>query len=170
MSVVQEITDQVLASLNTFDFSPAFPGGYTGSKSVLLVHAWPFDLIDNMLAETGGQMTRPIISVISVDARNYHRSLGNVSTVNAPANRTRFATRVEGNFLVSCWADQFMGGGDTVEKLGGLVAGWAFLNQSSLPSYRQLRASASHESFEDRPQVWRYDSTLTGYAMLTYDV
>ena len=167
--VVDEIRAQVMNSLLAYDFSSAFRSGYGGAKAVTLVRGWPYDLIDAMLAETDGQMTRPIVSVADVDVADTYRSLGNVSDVGAPVGKTRRATRVEASFLVGCWADQLLGGADTVELLGGLVIGWAFLNQASLTAYRQLRASASHGSFQDRAQLWRYDVTLTGHALLTYD-
>lgn len=167
--VVDEIRAEVMQSLYAYDFSSAFPAGYAGAKAVTIVRGWPYDLIDNMLAETDGQMTRPVVSVNDLDLTNTYRSLGNVSNVGAPVGMTRRATRVEAMFLVGCWADRLLGGADTAELLGGLVIGWAFLNQGSLTAYRQLRASASHGAYQDRPQLWRYDVSLTGNALLTYD-
>jgi len=169
MAIVDEIRTQVMDSLYAFDFSSAFPAGYAGAKAVTIVRGWPYDLIDNMLGETDGQMTRPIVSVVDVDVTDTYRSLGNVSDVGAPVGMTRRATRVDATFLVGCWADQLLGGADTAELLGGLVIGWAFLHQVSLTAYRQLRASASHGVLQDRPQLWRYDVSLTGHALLTYD-
>jgi hypothetical protein len=167
--VIDEIRAEIMNSLYAYDFSTAFPVGYTGAKAVTIVRGWPYDLIDNMLAETDGQMTMPIVSVLDSEVIDTHRSLGNVSTVGAPVGMTRRATRVEANYLIGCWADRRLGGADTAEKLGGLVIGWAFLNQASLTAYRQLRTSVSHTAFHDRPQLWRYDVTLTGHALLTYD-
>lgn len=167
--VVDEIRQSVMNSLYAFDFSSAFTSGYGGTKAVTITRGWPYDLIDNMLSETDGQMTRPVISVSDVDVTDTYRSLGNVSNVGAPVGMTRRATRVEAVFLVGCWADQRLGGADMAEALGGLVMGWAFLNQVALTAYRQLRASASHGALEDRPQLWRYDVSLTGNALLTYD-
>lgn len=167
--VIDEIRTSVMNSLYAYDFSTAFPVGYAGTKAVTLVRGWPYDLIDNMLAETDGQMTRPIVSVNDVDVLDTYRSLGNVSNVGTPVGKTRRATRVEASFLIGCWADRLLGGADTVELLGGLVIGWAFLNHVSLAAYRQLRASTSHGAFQDRPQLWRYDVSLMGHALLTYD-
>lgn len=169
MAIVDELRTQVMNSLYATDFSSAFPVSYAGAKAVTLVRGWPYDLIDAMLAETDGQMTRPILSVNEVDVPTSYRSLGNVSNVGAPVGMTRRATRVDASYLIGCWADQILGGADTVEKLGGLVIGWAFLNQGSLAAYRQLKASASHGAYQDRPQLWRYDVSLTGHALLTYD-
>jgi hypothetical protein len=167
--VVDEIRSQIMQSLYTYDFSSAFPGGYTGTKAVTIVHGWPYELLDNMLSEADGQMTMPIVSVLDADVIDTYRSLGNVSTIGAPVGMTRRATRVEANYLIGCWADRRLGGADTAEKLGGLVVGWAFLNQVSLAAYRQLRTSTSHAAFKDRQQLWRYDVILTGHALLTYD-
>jgi len=167
--VTDEIRNQVMGSLLAYSFSAAFPSGYTGAKAVTIMHGWPSDLIDNMLAETDGQMTRPVVSVNEVDVADTHRSLGNIATAGAPVGMVRRATRIEATYLVGCWADQRLGGADMAEAIGGLVIGWAFVSSESLAAYRHLRASASRPAYHVREQLWCYDVTLTGTALLSYD-
>lgn len=167
MAAVDEISSEIITSLNAFDFSPAFPQAYTGTKAVMIVKGWPYDLVDNMLSETNGQMTRPIISVTSVGTPTSFRSLGNLFGSVAAGVAPTYAMRVEASFLISAWADQSLGGTDTVEKLGGLLEGWALLNQNSLTAYRHLRISTASEVYADAPQLWRYDATVHGDAILS---
>lgn len=167
--IVDEIRLQVMNGLLAYDFSSAFPSGYLGAKAVTILHGNPFDLIDAMLAETDGQMTRPVLSVTETDVLDVHRSLGEVTNVGVPAGMVRRATRIDATFLIGCHADQRLGGADMVESLAGLVIGWAFLNTNSLAAYRQLRTSTSRGAFRDRPQLWHYDVILTGSALLSYD-
>lgn len=167
--VTDEIRTEVMNSLLAYDFTGVFPGGYSGTKSVTIVRGSGFDLLDNLLSESDGQMTMPVISVDDPVVIDSHRSLGSVSTVGAPAGKTRRATRVEATCLIGCWADQRLGGPDLAEALGGQVIGWAFLNQLTLTAFRQLRTATSHGAYEGRPQLWRFDVDLTGYALLTYD-
>lgn len=167
--VADEIRAQVMQSLLAFDFSSAFPLAYAGVKAVTIMHGWPSDLIDNILAESDGQMPRPVISVNEVDVADVHRSLGNISTVGQPVGMVRRATRIEATYLVGCWADRRLGGADLAEAIGGLVIGWAFVSSESLAAYRHLRASASRPAIHVREQLWCYDVTLQGVALLSYD-
>ena len=174
MAAIDEAHAQLVAALKAWDFSPAFPGGYTGTKAVLLVPTYPYELIDNLLSETNGQMTQPVISVVNQHGRSpeTHRTFGEIlaGDPTVPIGKTRYARRVRIVFQITSWADQIMGGHETAEKLGGQVQGCLFVNKSSLAAYKQLCVIHTQVNYDDHPQIWSMDVWVEGYSLITFDV
>lgn len=161
MAAPDEARAQLTSAINAWDFSVCFPGGYTGIKAVMVVPEFPYDVIDNMLQENHGQMTQPIISVGLEDDMDTFRTLG------GKFSQTQIATRVGLAFIIMAWADQFMGGYDTAEKLIGQVQGCLFYNRISLAAYRHLRTHSVKTSLDERTQMWVGELVCEGDALLT---
>jgi hypothetical protein len=169
MAFFNESRDQIVAMLNGMNFQSAFPAVYAGTKAVTITEAWPVDLIQNMIAETGQGMTMPIVSVMLADANDTFRSMGGVfGSGPTSAYNATYATRVEAAYLLAVWADQTMGGADMVEKVAGLIQAWAFVNREALSAFRHLRCRASHPAYQMAAQLWRFDITLEGDALVSY--
>lgn len=169
MAAEDEAVSQLAAAFKAWDFYPAFGPGYSGAKAVLITDQYPFDVIDNMLQESGtGYMTRPIISIRAAPSRLESRTLGETFGPGA-GSTTRFGRRLWITFLVTAWADQTMGGNSTVESLAGQVQGCCFYNAFRLQAVKGLWAETSGNAFEERPQMWRYDLAVRSYAVVSYD-
>ena len=178
MGVYDEARTQLLTAMYAWDFTPAFPAGYTpplGGDGVLIVPGWPFDLVDNMLRETPtGLMTMPIISVSTNYLFQWQRALGDGFNVTpsfplTSGTTTRKGVRMELTFLISVWVDAQLGGGEIAEQLAGQVVGCCFYNRMRLAAFRNLRAQHSRLTYVDRPQLWRFDIWLDGDAVVSYD-
>lgn len=170
MALFDEARIQLRDAFSQWDFSSCFPtdATYTNPKGVVIVRGWPYDILDNILAETNGQMTQPIISIEIGHSMDTFRSLGGVMGGAAPGF-TRIGTRVNLSYIVGCWADEQLGGSDMTEALAGQVQGCCFYNRSRLAAFRNLKTTTSREAFEDRPQLWRVDITVEGDAVVSYD-
>lgn len=164
MGFADEVRLQCATSLGAWDWTPAFPVAYTGPKQVTIVPEYNYEVIDNLLGETKGQMTQPIISIGIADSMDTFRSLGGWFT------QTIKATRVGVAVCFIAWADQAMGGYETVEKLAGQLQAWAFVNRTSLTSFTNLRMSASKPSYDDNAQIWCYEVTIEGMTLVNYNV
>lgn len=171
MAVFDECRIQLRDALAAWDYTSAFPDDptYTLPKGPTFVRGWPYDILDQILQETNGEMTQPIISMELSHSVDNFRSLGGYMS-GAGAGITRIATRTTVGFIVSSWADQRLGGPDMVEHLAGLIQQCAFYNRSRLPAYRNLRTTTSREAYEDRPQMWRIDVNVEGDAIVSYDL
>lgn len=171
MGAYDQARSELITVLGGWDFSPVFPGGYTGTKGVLIVDNWPMDLIRNMQTETnGGQLTKPIVSVVPLVAPEVDRTFGN----NRPEAPTqgyshRVGRVVAPSFLVTCWADLQTGGGQMVEALAGQVEACCLYNCNLLNNYRRLEASGGHLAFNDAAQLWYYPVTVHGRLVSAVD-
>lgn len=172
MGAVDETFTQLAGALKTWDFTPAFPSAFItagGKKSVQIVSGWPMDIIDNMQTESNnGSMTQAILSLF-IHGDDEIRALGDHFGPGA-GQLQRFGTRWSFVAVTTCWADQQMGGADTVTKLAGQVYGCYFFNRTRLTVVKLTRvASTSREAYQEREQLWRYDLTAEGYAVVSYD-
>jgi hypothetical protein len=162
-----EAEDQLIAALNAWDYRTVFSGG------VEVMSDWPYDRLSDINGEIqDGAMVKPIISVVAAHSMDTFRGIGGqMSTSGAlPApGATRHATRVGMAFVVGCWADQRLGGYDTVKRLAGQAQGCIFYNQNRLAAYRHLRMKTSDPAFEDRPALWTFHLTVEGDAVVSYD-
>ena len=171
-------------ALAAWDFSGLFPVGWppladgSDARGPLIVPAHPYDIIDNMLqetkdnTETGACMTQPVISIALGHSTDTFRSLGDVDTdpANPPATgQWRISTRMGLVFLVSCWADERLGGYEMVEQMGGLVEACAFYNRTRLASFRHLRCHNQEPAYIDRSEIWTMDLYVEGDARVSYD-
>lgn len=172
MGAFDEARSQLTGALADWDYSPAFPVSYTGSKGVLITIESPFDIIDNMQSETNGQMTQPVIAVALADGISAFRSFGGHSAGihpwGPPSGQTEFAIRKGLLFTIEVWADQILGGPETVEKIGGEVDGCVFVNQTKLAAYRHLRCASAKPSYDDAVQAWSMILHVEGDAVVTY--
>ena len=159
MGAPDEGETQLLGAFYLWDFSPAFPSGYGGTKAPILVSDSPFDLIDNILTENNGTMTQPVISVMPAVNTDKVRTFADHPF---GAGTGTVAMGVDLSFIVSCWADEQMGGGPTVKKLMGQVQGCVLANRNSLTAFRHLLCRGGSELYEERPQMWRADLFVTG--------
>lgn len=172
MGVYDEAREQLIGALYAWDFSGAFGDNptYAGPKNVEIVSGWPYSTIDAMMQEDPnlGFMTKPIISIVGAGAPDRPRNLGNALGAGV-GNTRRFGTLVLPKFMLSCWADEQVGASQVVERLAGEIQGCIFYNQNRLAAYRHLVCQASHEAFQDRPELWRMDLTVDGDAVMSYD-
>lgn len=172
MAAFDEARSQLVTAIASWDFSPAFPAGYTGAKAVLITIASPFDTIDNMLSEaSNGQMTQPVIAIALADGISAPRALGNHSVGIAgspPAGQSEFSIRKGLLFTIEVWADQMLGGAETVEKIAGQVDGCVFYNTTRLAAYRHLRCASAKPSYDDAIQAWCCTLHVEGDAVLSY--
>jgi hypothetical protein len=183
VSAYVEARTQLRDALSEWDFTGIFPSGWpklpdgTDARGPLIVPAHPYDIIDNMLEEskkglTGPTMTQPIISIVLGHSTDTFRSLGDVhaTAVNPPATgKWRRSTRMGLVFLVSCWADERLGGYETVELLGGEIQSCVFFNRSRLAAFRHLRCHNQEPAYIDRSEIWTMDLYVEGDALVSYD-
>jgi hypothetical protein len=165
---IEEARAELIGALYNWDFSPAYPTGYAGTKAPVLVNASPEDIIQNFITYTKDQQTKAIISVELVDIMDTHRALGDHLGPGA-GNLQRYGTRVDLTFNVECWADQQSGGSDLVQKLASQVEGCAFYNKVRLTAYRHLITRSGREAYEDRVQLWRCGVLVYGDGVASYD-
>lgn len=169
MGLYEDTELQIMTALANWDFTPAWPPTFGGDKSVAITPGYPSDTLDNILkTQFSQQYKRAVISVRLQDSFDSFRTLGGVLGPGAQT-MTRYATRVELVYTVSAWADQQMGGPDTVRGLGSQIQGCMFYNRSRLTAIRQLETRLSGETYQDRPQMWRFDITVRGYTLVSYD-
>lgn len=168
MPFYDEARDQLLAWLNSLDFSTVFPSTYSGTKGAVVMNGWPFDLIDNMLQETNGTMTVPIVSLVLANASDDFRSLGGLLGAGSVPGTALYGTRVTGTYLLSAWADSNMGGSYVVEGIGGIIMGQAFVARERLTKLRHLHVTSSHEPYLERPQVWCLELMLECDTIVSY--
>jgi len=113
-------------------------------------------------------MTVPVISVMLANAQDTFRSMGGYFGSGPMTGTMTYGTRVEGAYLVSAWADQQMGGAQTVENLAGLIQATAFINRTGLSAFQNLRTAASRPAYQMTDQLWRFDVTIEGMALVSY--
>ncbi len=160
MGAPDEAEAQLLTAFYNWQWSSVFPAGYTGIKAPMLVSDSPFDIIDNILGEDGsGEMQQPIIAVMPAVNTDRIRTFGDQPFGNGTGT---VAMGVDLGFIVSCWADERMGGGATVKKMIGQVQGCVLANRNSLTAFRHLLCRGGSELYEERPQMWRADLTVSG--------
>lgn len=172
------LLDEPLANIKKnllldWDFSGAFPTtGYTFDKGVLVVDGWPWQLIRQMEAKTNQQMTKPIISIVSMEPSETTRSFSDIDKTGVGAGplQWRLGRRASPSFLISIWVDQQLGGMDMARKLGSEVHAAVFYNRNRLSTIRHLRMIHSHESKEDSAQLFRFDLVIEGDVYFTLDV
>ena len=150
---------QLIGAFQAWNWSALWPSGYTGIKAPMIVDDWPFDLIDTMQNENDGVMTQPIISVVTAIDDDRVRSFGDHPFGGGTGT---VAMGVDLSFVVSCFADERMGAGPMVKKLMGQVQGCVLANRNSLTAYRRLLCKGGHSVYEERPQMWRADLTVSG--------
>ena len=174
MGAFDEARLQIVTALGAWDFSPAFPAGYAGTKGVLITIDSPYDTIDNMLSEGSnptGQMTMPVIAIALADGISAPRTLGNHSVGIAgspPVGQSEFSVRKGLLFTIEVWADQILGGAETVEKIAGQVDGCIFYNTTRLAAYRHLRTASAKPSYDDALQAWCCTLHVEGDAVVSY--
>jgi hypothetical protein len=159
MAAPDEAEAQLIGALQLWDFSSIFPVGYTGTKAPMLVTDWPFDLIDNMQSENDGVMTQPIVSIITAMNDDKVRTFADHTFGSGTGT---VAMGVDLSFILSCFADERMGAGPLVKKLMGQVQGCVLANRNSFTAFRHLLCSGGHSVYEERPQMWRADLTVSG--------
>lgn len=159
MAAVDEAMTQLIGAFSAWDWSPAFPVGYAGTKAPVVVPDWPYDLLDNILAESDGQMPNPVIAVVAAVNQDRVRTFGDAPFGSMSGTK---AMGVNLAFAVSAWADERMGAGTTVKKLMGQVQGCVLANRIALTAFRHLKCGGGTQAFEERPQMWRADLHVTG--------
>ncbi len=162
MGAPDEAESQLIGAFYLWDFSGAFPAGYVGTRAPLLVSDSPLDLIDHLLSENDGSMTQPVISVMGAVDDDKPRTFGDHPFGGGTGT---VAMGVDLSFVVSCWADERMGGGPTAKRLLGQVQGCVLANRNSLTAFRRLLCSGGRQAYEERPQMWRADLNVAGYGV-----
>jgi hypothetical protein len=159
-------------ALELWDYSSVFPPAYTGTKGCLVMDGWPYQLIEQMEATSNqGQLTIPIISISSLNSSEEPRTLGEVYAMggSGPLGR-KIGRRQRTSFLISAWADQQLGGMDMVRKLAAQVHGCIMYYSQRLTKVRHLVMFHSREHFDDNAQLYRFDVSVEGEALVTIDV
>lgn len=170
----EPLTEIKKACILDWDFSDAFPldPEYTFKKGVVVVNGWPWQLMRQLEAKQWQQMTQPVISIITIDTPEEGYQLGDVyqAGVGQGQLQYRLGRRAAPSFLISCWADQQLGGMDMARKLGGQVYQAMLFNRNRLSTIRHLRLVHSHEILEDTAQLYRFDLVIDGDVHITLDV
>ncbi len=168
MGMFDEAEDQLLTALTAWDWTSVFAGG------VETMSDWPYDrLLDLNGQLADGKMTQPIISIVAAHSTDTFRAIGGHMTTSGaqPApGMVRFSARVGMAFMVCTWADERLGGYETVKKLAGQAQGCIFYNRNRLAAYRHLRMKTSDPAYQDRPGLWTYHLTVEGDAVVSYDI
>lgn len=168
------LTEIKQSILEEWDYSSIFPidPSYTFPKGPVIVDGWPWQLLRQIETKTNGQATQPIISITMLEPSDSPRSFSDViaTGVGAGPLQWRLGRRAAPSFLISCWADQQLGGMDFSRKLGGQVYQAMFYNKNRLTTIRHLKLVHSREGFEDAAQLYRHDSIYTGDVFITLDV
>lgn len=168
---LKEIKETILEG---WDYSSIFPidVSYTFQKGPVVVNGWPWQLLRQLETKVNGQASQPIVSIVMLEPNDSTRSFSDVlaTGVGTQPLQWRLGRRAAPSFLISCWADQQLGGMDFSRKLGGQVyqAMWYYKNR--LTTIRHLKLSHSREGFEDAAQLYRHDSIYTGDVFITLDV
>lgn len=166
-------------AIEQFDYSPAFPTtnidgtAYLNPRGPIFVDGWPWQLERQMEVVTNqGQMTQPIISIFGLHFADEDRTLGDIyqAGVGSGPLQLRLGRRANPSVLISCWANQQLGGMNMCRKLGGYVFSAVFYYRNSLTTIRGLRVTSSHESFSDASLLYRVDLTVTGRSLIVMDV
>ena len=166
-----EAYSQAATSLAAFSFANAFPTGYGGSPTVDIVPGWPPDQWKNLEVLNKGRLSVPIISLVCTPYVEEARTMSDLwMRPGAGAGVISLAERVTVRFLVTCWADQLMGGELTAKRLGGLVQAWALITKNTLGSYRRLRTQGGHCEYDDASMLWYYLLSLEGQLLLSADL
>jgi hypothetical protein len=169
MGVFDEPIDALTSALYQWDFSPAFPSDYPTSKGVVVAHGWPYQLIQQLEGTTGGQMTEYLITILELTPTDDRIRLGSVMGAGATPPQTRYGHRVTLPYLVSCWADQRLGGMDAARKIAGQVYGCVLWNENRLGAYRNLKTDRGTTVYEPGSQLYHFDVTVEGSTIASID-
>ena len=147
----------------------AYTAGYTGAKNVMILPSgWTFDVIDNILAETNGIMTKPILTLTEVEPLLQIRTLGDHYGPGA-GGLQRYGRRIDATISIGCWADRRLGGYNMCKRLASQVQGAVFINRVSLPAFRDLEIVRVLPAYEMKAGTWRADVVVKGLAVMSYD-
>jgi hypothetical protein len=177
---LQDIIDDVKKNaIEQWDYSALFPQSnpdgtaYTGPRGPVFVDGWPFQL-DSQLQGTknAGQLTAPYISIYAVNFADEDRTFGDIYQANTGSGplQLRLGRRLHPTIVISCWADQQLGGMDMCRKLAGYVYSALFFYRNSLKTIRGLRVTNSHELLAEAAMLYRIDLTITGRSLVVTDV
>lgn len=170
----EPIADIQKNCLELWDYSGAFPVDptYTGPKGVIFNNGWPWQLLQQIEAMPNQQMSQPIISIMGLEPQEESRSFSDIykTGVGAGPLQWRLGRRATSSFLISCWADQQLGGMQLCRKLGGEVYNAIFYYKNRLSTIRHLKMAHSREAEEDAAQLYRFDLVVTGDVFITIDV
>jgi hypothetical protein len=160
--------------LAEWDYSDIFPMDidYGFKRGPVLVTGWPWQLLRELQPKVNQQATQPIISIVSLEPMESTRSFSDIDKTGAGVGQLqyRLGRRAAPSFLISCWADQQLGGMDFARKLGGKVYEAIFYYRNRLSTIRHLRMIHSHESIDDTAQLFRFDVVVEGDVYITLDV
>jgi hypothetical protein len=170
MGVYEEARSYIVSLLAPWDFSSVFPAGYTGAKNVELVLGNPQALISRMQQANNGQMVRPIVAVLIGNNSEEPRTLGDFYGYGATPPAKRYATREHLILTIGAWADAQVGGEPMTVKLASQIVGCMFVNKTGPAALvKPLTPHAASEAYEERPQLWRCDTQVDGFALISYD-
>jgi hypothetical protein len=173
------LNDLKFNAIEKWDYSSAFPTlnpdgtPYTNPVGPIFVDGWPWQLDKQLQSvSNSGQMTQPYISFFSLPFSDRDRTFGDIYQAGQGAGplSLRLGRRVDPSFLISCWADQQLGGMDMCRKLGSHVISAVFYYRNRLATIRGLRVAHSHEALSDAAQLYRFDLTIAGRALMVTDV
>lgn len=174
--VVQDLKKN---AIEKWDYSSLFPASnpdgtaYTSPKGPLFVTGWPYQIdAQLMTVKNGQQLTQPIISIYAITFDDADRTLGDIyqSGVGTGPLQLRLGRRAAPTILISCWADQQLGGMDMVRRLAGYVYSALFYYRNSLQTIRGINLLRSREEMVDPAMLYRCDLTITGRSLVTIDV
>src|ERR1051325_11003957 len=136
--IVEDIKKNVVEK---WDYSPLFPdtnpdgSAYINPKGPMFVTGWPFQLDSQLQAlRNSQQLTQPYISVMGMNFADEDRTFSDIyqTGVGSGPLQLRLGRRAHPTVLISCWADQQLGGMDMSRKLAGYVFSALFYYRNSL--------------------------------------
>ena len=173
--IVQDIKLNVIEK---WDYSPLFPttntdgSAYIFPRGPIFVTGWAWQLDSQLQTIQFSQMEQPYISVLGLNFSDQDRTFADIYQANTGSGplSLRLGRRAQPSVLVSCWANQQLGGMDMARKLAGYCYSAIFAYRNNLTTMRGLRVISSQESFVDASMLYRVDLTVTGRALLVTDV
>lgn len=174
MGLFDEPVTEIKKCLFEWDYSNIFPqdGSYTNTRGILFNDGWPWQLIKQFESTPNQQMEKPIISLVSLEPMEEGRSFSDIykTGVGSGPLQWRLGRRAAPSFLISCWADQQLGGMNTCRKIGSEIYNAVFYNKNRLSKIRHLRVLHSREADANVAQLFRFDVTIEGDVFITLDV
>lgn len=168
---ITEAREELAALLQQWSYAACFPQGYTGSTSVAVTTDIASDVDANIVPQANGMPEYPFISIVGMLSPETHKTLGDVdpSQVGVAQGKTRYSRAVNAHFIVACWADLQVGGGDMADALAGQVWSAVLQNRNSLTAFRRLKAEPGRLAFNDSAQLWTRQLVVSGIAIASFD-
>lgn len=173
----QSALEELATALDSWDYSPVYPADYPATSGVIVLDDYPYQIISQLsqlagdtlpAGEAPNQLAEYLISIKAGSSPDEPTRLGQLYGPGA-SGKTRYGVQVRPHFIISCWADQRLGGMDAARKLGGQVMGCLLVNKNALTSYRHLKVAATAEGQMEAAQLYFFSLSVEGDLVVSFD-